>query len=292
MTCRRLHAVVITHTTRHLEGTLAGLARQTRAPDTVTLSTDVDDAAIGDIVQAWSPDLAKSEVRWVRRPFTGEARPAQTRNNAVRALQAAGLLADGDSLLMLDGDMVLNDNGAQMHHELIGEGCDVVIPFRSCFDPRETEAFDARKYFKREFDLPSGEKYRAELHKRQRRYERQARQRIFPWTKAHKPKVIGCHLSMVIRSYKAVNGFDEEYTGYASEDDDVSRRLNQLRPRTRLAIAVERITAFHLWHPTRGGNERKTSDAYMRFQRTDLPTYSRYGLDNPLPQDEPIVDVL
>ncbi|HRQ72549.1 MAG TPA: hypothetical protein PLU35_05935, partial [Phycisphaerales bacterium] len=97
----RLHLLIATHTTRHLAPCLAALANQTRPPDTVTVSCDTDDHAIPELIRAVWPlvadrlrgrSLPVPPIRVVQRPHQGEARPAQVRNNALRALDAAGEL--------------------------------------------------------------------------------------------------------------------------------------------------------------------------------------------------------
>ncbi|MCP4243388.1 MAG: hypothetical protein GY772_22770 [bacterium] len=287
MNCPSVHVLVTTHTPRNLAGVLAGVVRQGEPPDSLTIASDSDDEAIGMLIAKWRPQLGAYPVRWVYRPHTGEARPSQTRNNAVRALLADGAGSDEDFLLLLDGDMVLADHAIGRYRALLAKGFDEVIAFRTRLGKEETGAFDPLAYAKGmpELVVPAGQ--RSELRARQRRYERHLRQRSIPFTKAYKPKMIGCHHAISGRVYRAVNGYDEEFAGYASEDDDFSRRVNQLRPRVRISIQVEGIPAFHLWHPIRGSASRKTGAAYQRYRRRDLPTYARYGLGNPVEQQEP-----
>lgn len=257
----RLHLLIATHTTRHLAPCLAALANQTRPPDTVTVSCDTDDRAIPELIRAvWSlaadrlraRALPVPPIRVVLRPHQGEARPAQVRNNALRALDAAGELRESDQALLIDGDMLLSESACERHHALATTGHGLVIAFRANLDEAATAGLNRGAILSPSFStaalLTPAEQ--ESLRARHRRYQSQLRlRRLLPRplcpVKPHKPKLISCHAAASIASLRRVNAFDERFTAYGYEDDDLGQRLHALRPRLRVAIAVADITAFH-----------------------------------------------
>lgn len=303
-----VHVVITTHTPRHLGPCLAALARQSRPPRTVVLTCDSDDPEIARTAEdAWrraGPRLNPTPLFVLtRRRSQGQARVSQTRNNGLRALDRVAPPRDSDLVIWLDGDMLLGESGVERHAALAAAGAEFIPAFRVCLEPGPTAAITvdsvlgdgptaipSLEAMARERDLD-------ELRARQRRYERQLRVRRLrplglPFVKPHKPKAIACHFSVTVGRLREINGFDEEFVGYASEDDDLSRRLHALRPRIRTAIAVESILAFHLWHPTRATARPKEEAAYGRFAAGGLPIRTVHGWENPLPQDEPDDQVL
>ncbi|MCW5776307.1 MAG: hypothetical protein KIS87_07715, partial [Phycisphaeraceae bacterium] len=283
------------------------LANQTRPPDTVTVSCDTDDPAIPELMRDVWPRVAgclraRSQpvpsVRVVQRPHQREARPAQVRNNALRALGAAGELSDRDQALFIDGDMMLSETACAQHHALAVSGHGLVIGFRANLDEAETADIEAHAILTPSFSTASllTPAQRASLRARHRKYERQLRlRRLLPGplcpVKRHKPKLISCHAAASIASLRQVNAFDEQFTAYGYEDDDLGRRLHALRPPPRVAIAVAEIIAFHLWHPSRAALRPRDNPGHARFgARRQIRAV--VGWSNPAPQQEPRVEVI
>lgn len=99
------HVIISTHTTRHLRATIAGVARQQPRPATLTVSIDNDKPEIRDLCRAAATEL-NFPILMVSRPFPGEVRVGQVRNNGVRALLESNSPPDTDWLHFLDGDSV------------------------------------------------------------------------------------------------------------------------------------------------------------------------------------------
>lgn len=281
----QIHLVIPTHTTRHLAACLSGVALQSRPPDSVTLTCDVDDPAIAAEVDAVWPRVAAvlraharpvPIMRHVARPHSGVARLNEVRNNALRALDAASALRDEDLVVVLDGDTVLAPDAIWRHERLARVGAGLVVPYRVNLGQEATGrvsaegilaaamASDAFSAFAELMPIDDAE--RASLKSRARRYRRQMWLRwLAPWlTKAHKPKVLGGHHAASVRVLREVNGYDERFTGYGYDDDDLSRRVHALRPRVRTEIAME-IHAVHLWHPTRAPARPAAAPGYATF---------------------------
>ena len=285
----RVHGIIPTHTTRHLEPVLAGLAAQNEAAASVVLSCDTDDAALGEIVHRVGPTMPHERVLWVSRPPMGRNGVCQARNNAVRALDAEGALRDDDQLVFIDGDIVLEPDAVAKHRAAREAGADVTLAFRVPLTEAETT-----RYLAGEPVEPDAGRIAA-LKKRDARYRRHIAVAKLPLSslvqKPLKPKVIGCHHGVSVGTYRRVNGYDEMYTFRSSEDDDLSLRLNRLRPRPRFVSAVASIRALHLWHPETQPEHKHADGGFRRLMEVMARGDSRAerGLERPLDQPEPSV---
>lgn len=300
----RVHIVIPTHTTRHLAACLSSMAWQIRPADTVVVTCDTDDTSVPALLDRWWPRVAAAcrttvpTLLYASRPHQGEPRLNQTRNNGLRALERAGRLAERDLVVLLDGDTLLAADAVLRHGEFAALGFEVIIPFRVNLDQVRTSSLDPERLL--ELAAAGGDplaglvtpEEREALSARHRRYLRHLRLRAAPLPgipKAHKPKILGGHHAVSVRALRAVNGYDEQYTGYGYDDDDLSRRLHALDPPPRIAIAVSEIVAYHLWHPTRAPRRPTEAPGFARFRRGDLPVVAERGWRTPAMQPEPVV---
>ena len=119
------------------------------------------------------------------------------------------------------------------------------------------------------------------LGRRHRRYRRQQLLRMVGLTKRHKPKPLGGHHSVRLDACYAINGFDEEYHTWGTEDDDFGRRLYAAGGTP--VVAVRDIVVFHQHHPTRApGDWHARENAQLFGQRR--PVRCRHGIESPLTQ--------
>lgn len=281
-----VHVIIPTHTERYLDFVLVGLARQTVAPASITITCDVIDERIDAMIRRCAQWLNLT-IRHVRRPHTGTERLAQVRNNAVRALLGSG--AAGGRLLFLDGDTYPSDTCVAQHAAL-GAGVDLVLPHRIYLTQEQTERLDAEALRRGDVQIQPSAEQLAELARLHRRYQRHLRLRRFRLTKSHKPKMLGGHHSVALEMYRQVNGHDEEYHTWGTEDDDFCRRVYQAGGTAR--IAVRDILVYHLYHATRSPGDWGDRPNARRFARRDLPIRCAKGLDAPLEQGEVLVDAV
>ncbi|HRQ73266.1 MAG TPA: galactosyltransferase-related protein, partial [Phycisphaerales bacterium] len=193
---------------------------------------------------------------------------------------------------------LLSESGCERHHALATTGHGLVIAFRAILDEAATAGLDRGAILSPSFStaalLTPAEQ--ESLRARHRRYQSQLRlRRLMPRplcpVKSHKPKLISCHAAVSIAALRRVNAFDERFTAYGYEDDDLGQRLHALRPRLRVAIAVADITAFHLWHPTRAALRPRDNPGHARFA-APRPTRAEAGWSNPAPQPQPCAEVI
>jgi GT2 family glycosyltransferase len=302
----RAHVVVPTHTPRHLDLCLASLGRQRTLPATVVVTVDGEVPEVEAEARAvWGrldPGRRPTLVITMR-PHGGVARLNQVRNNGLRALDDLGLTGD-DLVIMLDGDTMLAADAIERHSALAAAGADVIVPFRVNLTEETTARLSLDDLLPDSPSLRGGraglepaqlvtEADRLALQRRHRRYHRQlALKRIPGLVKPHKPKVLGGHHAVRACFLRAVNGYDEQYTGYGFDDDDLTRRLHQLRPRPRTVIAVSQIMALHLWHPSRAPARPEDSPGAARFARREVTAPAERGWASPASQGKGRVVVI
>lgn len=103
----------------------------------------------------------------------------------------------------------------------------------------------------------------------------------------NKPKIRGGACAINRIDYEAVNGYDENFTSWGSEDDDMKRRLNK--------YGVSGINPFyneyplHLHHEPFHINGERNNKLYNDRRKTEIGKgeyYCRFGLFNPLGDDK------
>lgn len=275
-----IHLIIPTHTPRYLDIALAGAARQSVRPATITVTSDVLDQELDRLIEQCAERFGL-DIRYVRRASQGSERLAQVRNNAVSALLDDGI--DEGRVLFIDGDTVASATCVEQHATL-GSECDMVLPSRIMLTERQTESCNADDLLSGKTRIEPTQAQLEELGRAHRRAEAHARLRLFGLTKAHKPKLLGGHHCVSLDAYRRVNGYDEEYHTYGTEDDDFCRRLYASGARS--VVAIRDILVFHLHHATRAPQDWHNRPNARRFQRRDLPVRCRHGLDSSLPQQK------
>jgi hypothetical protein len=218
---RQVHVVVVAHDPTVLRLTLLGICHQDRPADSVVICCDNDRSEFLPTCQSLADEWA-SELDLLIRPFAGEPRPAQVRNNGIRHLLAQGA-NDDDLVVFFDGDSCPRLN-ALSQHEQYGQRADLVIGQRYRMSASETEAFDEKAFLEGAPPIPLDPKQLAWIDRRHRRGVRQRWLQRVGLNKPHKPKLLGANHAVRIATLRAINGFDERFMGWGSEDDDLSRR--------------------------------------------------------------------
>ncbi|MCA9277794.1 MAG: glycosyltransferase family 2 protein [Phycisphaeraceae bacterium] len=302
----RVFVLIPTHTTRHLRACVASVAGLNPKPDGIVVTCDVIDDSISELLDTtWRecnthhgplPKLVHTF-----REHQGTPMLNQVRNNGLRALDKAFSLHEDDMVVVLDGDTLLNTDAVAHYQSHAGNRVDLVIPFRVYLTESQTKAIDADALVQHPADIieplvPATESNEYQILKTlQTKYAKHLWLRehhLSMLIKSHKPKIIGGHHGVRMSALRRVNGYDEQYTKYGFDDDDLCRRLYQLRPRIRAAVAITDIIAMHLWHPTRAPEKATHAPGWERFSRTDLPAFCEHGLTNPVDQPEPIVRII
>ncbi|MFM9957393.1 MAG: galactosyltransferase-related protein [Phycisphaerales bacterium] len=276
--------LIPTHTPRYLGLVLAALAVQTRRPDTVVVSCDTDDPAIGVEIEHAS-GRAGMPIWWVRRAHHGGERLCQVRNNGVRHIVESLGITTG-RLITLDGDTLAREDCLEGHARWADAGgADVIYPYRVDVPEALSSALTPEMILERRAGLTLSNHDCERLSKRQRRYTRQLLLRKLRLGPAHKPKLLGGHYSVDLGWYLKLNGFDELYQGWGFKDDEFAYRAAKLGATCR--VAVDELIVFHLYHKTRQTSGRMADlPTAKRFaRRAELPLVAEHGVRNPLPQN-------
>jgi len=280
----QINAVVVTHTTRHLRHVLMGVAHQHRRADRVVVGVDNDKPEVAAVVRDAAREFAMP-ITLVQRPFMGVGRVAQTRNNAVRALIDDGGISEAGLLVFFDGDCCPMPDVLSRYAALAALG-DLLIGWRVYLDEHQTEHFDEQAV--REHRPPGliPREMFAGLRRRHRRFIRQNLTRPLGLAKPHKPKVLGGNHAVRWPAYRAVNGYDEAFQGWGSEDDDLGRRI--YRAGGKAVVAVKDVLCYHLYHPEQPKDNAATKQARAALGRR-FEAKAEFGLDHPLEQRPPAV---
>lgn len=223
----RVSVIVTTYNwPQALERVLAGLMRQTRPPDEVVVADDGSGGETRRVIEAATrrAGFAIGHVWQEDRGF----RVARARNQAIESAQ-------GEYLVLLDGDCVpgprfIEDHARLAQHGRFFQGRRVLLSQKAAkaFEP---ERFSIVKLF-----FSPGLAHRHHLMR-------------LPLPGRSTRKIAGimtCNMGLFRADAMAVNGFNEDFTGWGREDSEFAARLYKyglLRKEHAF-----RAVCFHLWH--------------------------------------------
>jgi len=212
-----------------LAKTFAGVARQTQPPQEILIADDGSDAPTRQLVEQFSKTSC-TPVKHLWHPHDG-FRKTIILNKTVAA-------AAGDYLICTDADCVPHPKFVADHAALAERGC--WVQGRRCFVREEfVPEFSAEKFPAFGWMLAGkitgatkGVRWPLAI------VRRDTRQR----------GIIGCNMAFWRDDLVAVNGYDEDYTGWGTgEDSDIGTRLYHLGRRRKFVYG--RAITFHLNHP-------------------------------------------
>lgn len=283
----RIHVIVSTHTSRHLRHVLMGVRCQQRPADRVVVAVDNDKPEIADLVRACVDEFAMP-ITLTQRPFNGVGRVAQTRNNGIRALLSTGDIGDDDLIVLFDGDCTPMPDVLE-RYETLAEHGDLIIGWRVYLTEQQTEEFDEQAMCNGRPPAAIPQAMFEGLKRRHRRFLRCNFLRPFHLSKCNKPNVLGGNHAVRWPVYCAVNGYDEAFQGWGSEDDDLGRRIYRAGGKT--VVAVRDVLAYHLYHPEQSKDNEPTKQAKQKLKGR-FKVKAEFGIDNPFPQELPTVTIV
>lgn len=208
---------------------LAGLDRQTRWPEEILVADDGSDEPTRELICGWR-ERTRVAVQHVWHPHNGFRKTV--------VLNKSVALASGDYLVLLDGDCVPHPRFIADHAGVAESGS--WVQGRRCF---------VRERFVPEFDPGSTPPWRWMLRGRIKGRFKGVR---LPWPIVRRDQaqrgILGCNMGLWRGDVVAVNGFDEEYTGWGiGEDSDIGTRLYNLGRHRKMVYGHAII--YHLDHP-------------------------------------------
>jgi glycosyltransferase involved in cell wall biosynthesis len=212
-----------------LAKTLAGVALQTRPPDEVLIADDGSGPATRAVVEAWEKN----------QPFPVKHIWQENRGfRKTMILNKSVAVSTGDYLIFTDGDCVPHTRYVADHLAVAEQGFWVQArrsfvkeQFVQAFEPGQTSVF-RWMLAGRITGAAKGIRLPVPIVRRDRAQR----------------GIIGCNLAAWRDDLVAINGFDEEYSGWGiGEDSDLGTRLYHLgRPRK---FVYAHAIVFHLNHP-------------------------------------------
>lgn len=220
----RVAVVTIVHGRHaHLLGQLAGLRRQTRAPD-VYVVVAMDDPEVPGLVDAHAPRSWEVHHRATDRP-DGRLPLAAARNLGMAAARDAG----AEHLVLLDVDCVPGPTLVERYAEVLTACAAPGVPVVVCGDVAYESAPE---------DGPT----------------RVAHHPARPRTPDGEVRVVedvtlfwSLSFALTTGDAAALGGFDEAYVGYGAEDTDFGQRLRRAGGRL---LFTGGAGAVHQYHPT------------------------------------------
>jgi GT2 family glycosyltransferase len=265
-----------------LRRALLSLACQTRLIDEVVIS---DDGSQVDVPAQIGDHLGELPfpVTFVWQPHQG-FRLAKCRNNGIRA-------ACGDYLVFADQDLVFLPGYVEILARCARRG-----EFLVGYPVRLDEPTSARLTDRMIRDGTGAALVTdAGARKVRRQYRKEQLYRLLHamGLRPMGPKVRGgifaAHRADVLR----INGFDEEYQAWGSEDDNIGRRLYQTGVRGRNPFRDTH--ALHLYHPPHAATGERANQALHARRVAEVRqgvVRAAHGVDDPLGGDESRVTVL
>ncbi len=244
---------------------LASTLRQTRAPDALMVADDGSGAAVAAVIEACAA-RAPFPVQHVRQDHAG-FRAGRVRNLAIAQ-------TDCEHVVLLDGDMVLHPDFVADHLRAARPGHwtqGVRIPLDAAATRRVLQTGRTPAAWARGIDLRR-RPYALHAPRAGRRLERAANAFV---------SVKSCNQGFWRADLLRVNGFDEDLTGWGSEDKELCARLVNVGVR-RQTLVFSAI-AWHLEHrPVSRAAARANRERWRETVRSGR-TRCLHGIDQHLP---------
>ncbi|WP_426701685.1 glycosyltransferase [Rhodanobacter sp. Col0626] len=260
----RISVAVITYNwPEALALVLAALAAQSELPYEVIVTDDGSQPGTRDLLERIAPDYPVRLVHlW--QPDDG-ARMSRARNRAIAAAQ-------GDYIILLDGDMVAERHFIADHRAFASNGC-FVQGSRVLTDPDLT-----RRMLDGELGMPGF--FSRGIERRRHTLRLPALARWYARAGTKQRGIKSCNMAFWRDDLLRVNGFNEAMTGWGREDTELAVRAfhaGLLRRELRFSAL-----ATHLYHRTRKHVVDNPNDRIVDDSRARRLVRCELGLDQHL----------
>ena len=209
------------------------ILHQTRLPDEVIIADDGSDENTAQGVKSFSKG-ASFPVLHVWQEDKG-FRAAKIRNEAIKQ-------TSGDYIVLLDGDCVVNQHFISDHLKLQEEAC--FIQGKRVHVNKDVVSFFNYEHAN---SIPTLMKMALTGKISNAHHLIHLPRSLFIKNKKLKG-IKSCNMSFLKKDILAVNGFNEDFTGWGDEDSELACRFFKfgLIKKVHASMAI----CFHLWHPT------------------------------------------
>jgi glycosyltransferase involved in cell wall biosynthesis len=253
--------------TQHLFRCLDSLEFNRDYFDEVVISDDGSSEKARSLVQARITKYSYPIIYTFRESKRFEL--AAARNNGVRS-------SKGDYLIIFDCDFLCMPDTIKQHIRLRTKGR--FVSARCKYLPKQlTQKLFSQEKLTIEY---LAELYRFEDDRELKKINfRCQRRNLFTRLGIYgaKKHVIGSHISISRDDLYRVNGYDESFTGWGGEDNDLGHRLVESGMLCIPAMTKARI--LHMWHPKElGDKDWKEGVNAHRFSRDEIQVKCKNGL--------------
>lgn len=228
-----------------LELTLRSVARQSMLPVEVIVADDGSGAQTRQVVSGWQERL-RVPLQHVWQSDEG-FRLARSRNRAIAA-------ARGDYLIIVDGDMVLHRHFVADHARAARHGC-FIQGVRLLTGPKAATGM----LLQGRLDLGF---FAGDIQRRRHTIRSRLLSRLVFKERTGQRAIRGCNQAYWKSDLVRVNAFNEAFTGWGREDNEIAARLYNAGVRRR-NLKFQAL-AIHLHHPLRHAQIGERNDAILR----------------------------
>lgn len=249
----------------YLRQTLASIARQTVLPDEVVIADDGSTDETRRLIEQFQTDFPVP-IRHVWHPDTG-FRKCEILNRAIAQ-------STGRYIIQTDGDIVLGRHFVADHLDVAERDCFVCGSRILLSEQITRRILTGKRIVPRLTDGKIGFWLNGLRIGRLRRYLA---------GRFGKPErgIRGCNTAFWRDDLIAVNGFNEEITGWGAEDAEMAFRMMNLGVRKKM-LKMGGV-AFHLWHPLSSDDRLQINEAILdRVKADKTRTRCETGIDKHL----------
>ena len=246
-----------------LDVCLKSLLRQSRLPDEVIIADDGSGEETAELIQSYKSRF-QIMIKHVWHPDEG-FQLAAIRNKAI-------LIATGDYIIQIDGDLILHQNFIEDH-------CKLATPGRFVSGSRLLLPENFSKDILRKRSLPTSLSLfiRGENRLNATRVPLLTRLLAPVYKKKQPFYVKGCNMAFWREDLLRVNGYNEAIIGWGKEDSELAVRLIKSGV-TRLFIKFGGI-CYHLYHKIASRHRESINDEILEQAINRKNPYVSIGID-------------
>lgn len=243
-----------------LELVLLSLKKQTVLPDEIIIADDGSTLETKDLIDCFRSELSVPlHHEWQE---DNGFRKAHILNKAIAK-------ASGDYIIQVDGDCI-------MHPEFVKDHLEFVTP--------KTYLFGSRVNIQKPYLQTLFSKKRVQFNvfsqgikKRTRALHIPLLSLLYKESETFSSKFRGCNTSYYKSDFIAVNGYNEDITGWGREDSELALRFHNLGLKARRLRY--RGIVFHIYHHEKSKNSLETNDKIEQQTITKKLTWTNNGVD-------------
>lgn len=277
--------VTVYNRMEYLRNLLICLMNQTTQVDELIIADDGSKENVTNFINDLIPQC-NFKIKHVYQEDRG-FRKSKSYNNAVRA-------SEGDILVFLDQDCIFSPNLIESVIKNIDKNC--FIPLKVIWSSEEEKdkiqsLIEGGSSYKNIATIIENNKIK-KLYK-SHKLAKMKNLKYMMGLKDRGTNIVGAAFIFNKEDYIKINGFDEEYTNWGKEDDDISWRAYKSGLKSKLLYLEEPI--IHMYHysdPTKGGDMNEGLFKKKKILLNKDNFRCKYGYDRSLDEDKERVMIL